>query len=219
MAQGLPVPRLMGVHKVAATVWGERISPVFDVARRVLLLTVHDGAVVDRREIALSAATPEANLAALAALGVEELLCGAVSRSVAERAAGVGVRLVAFLAGDAEAVVSAHLEGRLPSAAFAMPGCRARRRRRGAGAVATERLGSLDVERRTTMPRGDGTGPQGSEPGTGRGLGPCGGGGDATAGRGPRGPRRGRGGGGRGQVKSPRGALQGGAPAGDGQGT
>lgn len=206
----------MGAQKVAVTVWGERLSPVFDVARRVLLLTVHDGAVVDRREVELSAATGEVNLAALSALGVDLLLCGAVSRSVAERAASLGVRLVAFLAGDAEAVIGAHLDGRLPSAAFAMPGCRGRRRVRGAGNGAAERLTSYDVERRLTMPKRDGTGPQDQGTGTGRGLGPCGGGSDTKVGRGP---RRGRGAGGRGQGKGPRGGRRGDAPAGEGQGT
>ncbi len=181
------------------TVWGERISPVLDVARRAVLLTVRDGDLVDRREVELPGASGEATIAALSALGVELLLCGAVSRSVAERAASLGVRLVAFLAGDAEAVIRAHLDGQLPSAAFAMPGCRARRRRRGAGAAAANGLTSIDAERSLTIPNGDGTGPQRQGRGAGRGLGPCGGG--------------------RGQGKGPGGGRRSGAPAGEGKGT
>ena len=206
----------MGERSVAVTVWGERISPVLDVARQVVLLTVRDGVVVGRREVELPVASGEAKLIALSALGVEVLLCGAVSRPVAERAAGLGVGLVAFLAGDAEAVIEAHLAGRLPHPGFGMPGCHARRRVRRAGAGGAEGLTSFNVERRMTMPKRDGTGPQGQGTETGRGHGPCGGGSDTTVGRGP---RRGRGAGGRGQGKGPRGGRRGDAPAGDGQGT
>jgi hypothetical protein len=209
----------MGEQKIAVTTWGGRISPVLDVARRAVLLTVRGGVVVGRREVALPATPGEAKLIALSALGAEVLLCGAVSRRVAERAAGLGVRVIAFLAGDAEAVIAAHLDGRLPDAAFAMPGCRARRRRRGVGVVATESVTPSEVERSVAMRDGDGTGPRGQGHGTCRGLGPCGESGDATAGLGLRGPRRGRSGGGRLQGKGPRGGRRGGAPAGGGQGT
>jgi hypothetical protein len=120
----------MGDETIAVTIWGERVSPLLDVARRALILTVRDGAVAGRVEAELPAGPGEAKLAALAARSVRVLLCGAVSRPLAERAAALGLHVVSFLAGDAEAVVAAHLRGELPSDAFAMPGRRLRRRRR-----------------------------------------------------------------------------------------
>lgn len=192
------------------TVWGERVSPVLDVSSRALLLTVQDGQAGERTELDL----PEgggAKLAALSSRGVQTLLCGAVSRSVAEQAAACGLRLVPFLAGEVELVVAAYLAGELPNPALSMPGChgrqhgpRGRRCRRGQPAGGEE----------NDMPKNDGTGPRGEGSGTGRGKGPCQGepkAGDARPGGG-RGnpPRDGRGAGqgqGRGKGKGPRGGA------------
>jgi len=193
------------------TVWEERISPVFDVSRRALLLTVEDGREVGREELVLPDGGADAKLTVLRGHRVGTLLCGAVSRPVALHAAAMGLRLLAFLAGDAEQIIAAHLGGRLPSGLFLMPGCGGRRGRRG------NRSRSWVVanwERRTEMPSGDGTGPQGKGPGTGRGLGPCGGG-NRSSGRGPRVGRdpgsRGGGGGGSGKGAG-QGRGQGGNP-------
>jgi len=203
----------MGTQRVAATVWAERISPVFDVARRAVILTVGGGVVLERSEVELPAGPGEAKLASLSALGVGSLLCGAVSREVTGHAERLGLHLVPFLAGDAEAVIDAYLRGRLPSRAFSMPGRRLRRHARGGGQGTGPGFGWGEAEGRMVMPRGDGTGPQGQGPGTGRGLGPCGGEGETG-----RGPGRGRGVGGRGQGQDFRGGRRGGARTGGGRG-
>jgi len=111
------------------TVWGGRVSPVFDVSGRAVLLTVEDGRASDHADVEL----PEegrAKLATLSSRGVRTLLCGAVSRAMAQQAGAFGLRLVPFLAGTVEEVVSAYLAGRLPHPTFAMPGCHGRWRGR-----------------------------------------------------------------------------------------
>lgn len=108
------------------TVWGGRVSPVLDVSSRALVLTVLDGRVSERTDLAL----PEpgsAKLAALAGRGVRTLLCGAVSRAIAFQVEAFGLKLVPFLAGDVEEVIAAYLAGQLPSPALSMPGCHGRR--------------------------------------------------------------------------------------------
>jgi hypothetical protein len=196
MASGLLGSGLMGEERIAVTVWEKRISPVFDVSRRALVLTVEDGREMGREELILPDGGADAKLAVLRGHRVGTLLCGAVSRPVALHAAAMGFRLLAFLAGDAEQIIAAHLGGRLPSGLFLMPGCGGRRGRRGNRSRSWE-IGNW--ERGIEMPSGDGTGPQGKGPGSGRGLGPCGGG-KRGLGRG-QGGRRGpdsRGGGGSG---------------------
>jgi predicted Fe-Mo cluster-binding NifX family protein len=127
----------MGQDRIAVTVWGERVSPVLDVSSRALLLTLQDGQAGERTELELPEAG-DAKLAALSNRGVRTLLCGAVSRSVAEQAAAFGLRLVPFLAGEVEQVIAAYLAGQLPQPSLSMPGChgrqhgrRSRRCRRG----------------------------------------------------------------------------------------
>lgn len=123
---------MMGQECFAVTVWGGRVSPVLDVSTRAILLTVEDGHLIHRVEVKL----PEPATAKLAALvdhGVRTLLCGAVSRTLAQQAASFGLQLVPFLAGDMNDVIAGHMAGRLRSPEFAMPGCRGRWRGRGRG--------------------------------------------------------------------------------------
>lgn len=200
----------MGEDRIAVTVWGGRVSPVLDVSSRALLLTVQDGQAGERTELDLPEAG-DAKLAALSSRGVQTLLCGAVSRPVAELAAAFGLRLVPFLAGDVELVIAAYLSGQLPSPSLSMPGCHGRRHGRAGRRC---RRGQPVEEREETMPRGDGTGPRGEGPGTGRGQGPCQGeprpGGTRPGGGRGTPPRDGRGAGqgqGRGKGKGPRGGA------------
>ena len=189
-------------------VWGERVSPLFDVSRRALLLDLAEGRVVGRDELDLPEGSGEASLAALRRHGATTLLCGAVSEELALRAAALGLELVPFLAGEVEAVIAAYLTSRLRNDAFAMPGCGGRWRRRG-GRGGFGKMSGANDERRFDMPNRDGSGPKGKGTGSGRGLGPCGGGGGqggggaGAGGGGGRGPGRGQGGG-QGQGGGPR---------------
>jgi predicted Fe-Mo cluster-binding NifX family protein len=108
---------------------------VFDVARQVLLLDVEDGRVTARHEEALPGTDPLAQVAGLAALGAEVLICGAVSRPMASVLSVAGIRTIPFTAGPVEDVLAAWLAGSLPNPALSMPGCCGRMRGcRGRGA-------------------------------------------------------------------------------------
>lgn len=117
---------------LAMTTWDGRIAPVFDVTRQATLLTLAEGAEgAPRRELTLSD-HPATKVAQLAEAGVETLLCGAISRPVAELLAARGIAIVPFLAGETEAILDAYRDGRLSQPTFTMPGCCRRRQRQGA---------------------------------------------------------------------------------------
>ena len=113
--------------KVALATWNGRISPVFDVARQVLMLDVEDGRVLARHEETLPGTEPQAQAGRLAALGPQTLICGAISRPMATLLAASKIRVIPFTAGDVEGVLGAWLLGTLPSPS--MPGCCGRTRR------------------------------------------------------------------------------------------
>ena len=120
--------------KVALATWNGRISPVFDVARQVLMLDVEDNRVVARHEEMLPGSDPQAQAGRLAALAPHTLICGAISQPMANLLAAIKIRVIPFTAGTVEEVVAAWLAGALPNSTLAMPGCRGRRRRfRGPG--------------------------------------------------------------------------------------
>jgi predicted Fe-Mo cluster-binding NifX family protein len=112
--------------RVAISTWNGRISPVFDVARRLLVLEIGQGGIEQRREQSLGEGAA-ARIQQIADAGVQVLLCGAISQPIADMLAAQGVRVVPFISGDIDEVIEAYLTGALDFPRFAMPGCRRRR--------------------------------------------------------------------------------------------
>jgi len=108
---------------MALAVWNGRISPVFDVATRLQLLDVERGDLRATREVPLVTTDPVSRAGELARLGVNRLVCGAISMPFGAALAMRGIDVISFVTGSAEETARACLAGRLPSAAFAMPGC------------------------------------------------------------------------------------------------
>lgn len=117
--------------KVALTVWQGRISPVLDAARSVLVVEIENGVARTGREEFLLGESVREKVSRLEELGVEMLVCGAVSRPLAKTIASRGIRLVPFVCGDANEVLEAIAANRIPGTAFSMPGCGCGRRLRG----------------------------------------------------------------------------------------
>lgn len=119
--------------KVALTVWEGRVSPVFDVCREALILDVGDGRADARTNQPLAGIDLRARTAQLVARGVDTLICGAISREAQQDLEAHGIRVIAFVAGGVDDVISAFANGQLSDAKFSMPGCGRRQRRRGSG--------------------------------------------------------------------------------------
>ena len=177
--------------KVALTAWEDRISPVFDSARTLLIAEIENGEIVRRRKEPFFPEMSYRLADWLHNLGIDVLICGAISQLPAGIVESSGIKLISFVGGNAEEVLGAYAEGEQIVPAFSMPGCGWRHgRRKGRNAVFNR---NKEVR---NMPRGDKTGPQGGGPGTGKGRGGC------SNGDGSGKPGQGRGGGpgkGRGQ--------------------
>lgn len=109
--------------RVALAVWDGRISPVFDVAQQLALYEVEGDSARGPVEAALTAVDPAARAAEVSNLGVETLVCGAVSRPLAMMLSARGIQVMPFTAGDTEEVLQAFVEQRLPDPRLCMPGC------------------------------------------------------------------------------------------------
>lgn len=102
---------------------------MFDTAGRILLVSVEDGREVSRMDSLLKEETLHRRVKWLVDNGVNVLVCGAISRPLATITASSGIELIPWMAGDAEEILKAFLEGRLPNPRFLMPGCCAGARR------------------------------------------------------------------------------------------
>jgi predicted Fe-Mo cluster-binding NifX family protein len=116
--------------KIALPVWESRVSPVFDVAGRLLIVDVEDGLVSARDELPLATPDPSERVRRLSELGIEVLICGAISRFLEAELLASGLRTIPRVCGEVEDIIQAYLTGTLTQPAFQMPGC-CRRRRRG----------------------------------------------------------------------------------------
>jgi predicted Fe-Mo cluster-binding NifX family protein len=110
--------------RIALSCWQNRISPVFDVADSLMLIDLEGARENKRRGIALNSRDPFRRVKEIADLGVELMICGAISQALEAALRGAGVQVSGFIRGDLETVVRAFVDGQLHNARFRMPGCR-----------------------------------------------------------------------------------------------
>jgi predicted Fe-Mo cluster-binding NifX family protein len=117
--------------RVAIATWNDRVSPVFDTSSRLVLVDVDQGKEHDRRFVEVgtdSFLTQRARR--LTELEVNVLICGAISRPLAELVSAAGVIVIPWVSGPVEEVLRAYLANRLSGSRWKMPGCRGRWRQR-----------------------------------------------------------------------------------------
>ena len=66
--------------KVAVPVWGHFVSTVFDFCDRLLIVNIESGRIKDRTTVHFAENTIVAKAVRLRKIGVQTLLCGAISR-------------------------------------------------------------------------------------------------------------------------------------------
>ena len=109
--------------KVAVTVWGDRISPLFDASRRLLVATIDRRCIVDRSFVIFNPDRPSRLTRTLVEMSVPVLICGAVSQLPANVITAAGIRLIPFIAGKVDRVLAVYATGSPLVPAFIMPGC------------------------------------------------------------------------------------------------
>jgi predicted Fe-Mo cluster-binding NifX family protein len=112
--------------RIAIPVWNGRVSPVFDVARSIRVFDICDGAVIDVSDRRLRI---EGRAEALVKLGVDVLICSAISAPLESRLWASGIQVVPETCGTAEDIISAFVVGDLGLKKFRSPGHPCIRRR------------------------------------------------------------------------------------------
>lgn len=108
---------------IAVPIWQERVSPVLDAATRLLVVTRRRGAELHRREVVLGELEPRALARSLTELGVDVLLCAALSEDLERALDQQGVRVRSHVCGPVEDVLRAFRCRQLTREEFRMPGC------------------------------------------------------------------------------------------------
>lgn len=119
--------------RIGIPVWNGRVSPVLDTAERLIVVDTAAPEGQVREEVALQAARLPTRAARLASLGLDVLVCGAISRPLSELLETAGVPMQPWMAGEVEEILQALAAGSLDRTRYGMPGCRGGRGRCGHG--------------------------------------------------------------------------------------
>jgi predicted Fe-Mo cluster-binding NifX family protein len=114
--------------KIAIPIWQGRVSPVFDAAGSLLVADIENGQEVRHIEKSLALKNPLSRVNFITQLGVEVLICGAISLQLHNALTSSGVKVISFTCGPVEDVIRAFMNHRLSDNAFLMPGCSSQRR-------------------------------------------------------------------------------------------
>jgi predicted Fe-Mo cluster-binding NifX family protein len=127
---GLKVVHGALIMKTAFAVWKNRIAPVFDVTRRVIMVESKAAGGSAQTPVLLTGDQPLQKVQQLADLGADSLVCGAISRALQAFLTARGIRVVAYVAGDVQDIIDAWRHHQFEIEAYAMPGRRRSSHRR-----------------------------------------------------------------------------------------
>jgi predicted Fe-Mo cluster-binding NifX family protein len=111
--------------KLAITVWNGRIAPLFDVAKHLLIIETEGFGrpIGNMINVELSDDDVEKKISALSSLGINAVVCGAISREYEEALLCANIEMDAFVAGDVAEVLEAWQGGSMRQRVYSMPGC------------------------------------------------------------------------------------------------
>ncbi len=116
--------------RIAIAAHDDRVSPVFDVARRLIVVDADaaDNVASSRREMALNGAALTARVREIKEAEIAVLICGAISRPLEAALVAEGIEVIPQICGETEEVLAAYFARQLSDDRYLMPGCCGRRR-------------------------------------------------------------------------------------------
>jgi predicted Fe-Mo cluster-binding NifX family protein len=108
--------------KIAITVWGNRVSPVFDSANILMIAKVENFKIINRKFAEFNPESTTQILSDLNNLQVNVLLCGAIMDVQAKAIEKAGIKLISSITGDAYEILVSLLENPHKVSDFLMPG-------------------------------------------------------------------------------------------------
>ncbi len=108
--------------KIAITIWGNRISPVFDSANTLMIAQVDNSKIVSRIIEDFNPTITTQIASVLKNYLIDVLICGAITEFQSEIIEQGGIKLVSFVSGDTEKVLASYVKEPHLIANFLMPG-------------------------------------------------------------------------------------------------
>jgi len=113
--------------RIAVPIWENRVSPVLDTASRLLIVEKEEQREAIRSETLLEEQDIHRRCLRIKGLGIDILICGAVSQSFLKLLTASGIQIIYGISGNPEDVLDAYFEGTLDHTRFLMPGFKRKR--------------------------------------------------------------------------------------------
>lgn len=113
--------------KVAIPIFGPRVSPRFDFAPALLILTLENGKIVERAELPLSTWNIWQRVEKMKELQVHTLICGGIDGNSERMLKSQQIEVIPWVAGEAEKALHFFLKGKLQPGMVVYRGCGRRR--------------------------------------------------------------------------------------------
>lgn len=109
--------------KVAVTVWGNRVSPVFDSATTLLIAEISEAGIGHTYNLSFRPDMVPQLVQVFSDQGIRTIICGAISEEPAVTLKKAGIELIAFIAGNIDRVLHNYIQEQPAWSDFIMPGC------------------------------------------------------------------------------------------------
>ncbi len=109
--------------KIAITIWGNRISPVFDAAATLLVAHIENRAIIKKSYTSFDPGTPFDLIKLLKKMQVPILICGAISTKPADLIVNNDIKLISFVTGNALKLIETFARKQTIEKSYMMPGC------------------------------------------------------------------------------------------------
>ena len=108
--------------KIAIPIWENKMSPALDTASRFLVVETDGKKELSRYETYLEVQDAAHRCFRILDLGVDILICGAVSRKFLDKLMASGIQIIQGISGNPKDVLHAYLHGNIYDTPFMMPG-------------------------------------------------------------------------------------------------
>lgn len=112
--------------RIAMPVWNNRISPVFDTARILLVVSIDPEGHISQEKIATITLSVTQRVETIFQLGIDLFICGGITRPLLQALQRAGIRTVPFICGAVDQIINGLQRGINIEQQFAMPGRRRR---------------------------------------------------------------------------------------------
>jgi len=109
--------------KIAITIWGNRISPVFDAAHTLLVASIKNRTISKKEYTSFDPQSLRELIKILTNSQVSTLICGAISTKPADFIVENNIKLVSFVTGNALDFLASFANRQTIEKEHMMPGC------------------------------------------------------------------------------------------------